>query len=254
MSSSLNHYTADVQVTDAVMHNKTPLSTSTFVSCRPGCQCDRCQGSDPGVLWPHGDVLQDHQWGSHPVSGCHSQRPWRHPDCHGDQCRSGDFPNCCRSCCRFYFGAGDCCCCACCRRRDFGCCCRGRRNTSSCSSASCFNSYQHCEAAATTETASVIDATASPAATTAVTDTTTATVAATVPSTPAPTLEGRWTRTARPSQWILPHRLRRLPLLQPLPLLPPRQVSRLPPRLRPQPAKTTHFRERPTSPPPWRAS
>ena len=30
MSSSLNHYTADVQVTDAVMHNKTPLSTSTF--------------------------------------------------------------------------------------------------------------------------------------------------------------------------------------------------------------------------------
>jgi hypothetical protein len=31
MSSSLNHYTADVQVTDAVMHNKTPLATSTFV-------------------------------------------------------------------------------------------------------------------------------------------------------------------------------------------------------------------------------
>jgi len=31
MSSSLNHYTANVQVTDAVMHNKTPLATSTFV-------------------------------------------------------------------------------------------------------------------------------------------------------------------------------------------------------------------------------
>ena len=30
MSSSLNHYTANVQVTDAVMHNKTPLATSTF--------------------------------------------------------------------------------------------------------------------------------------------------------------------------------------------------------------------------------
>ena len=44
---------------------------------------------------------------------------------------------------------------------------------------------------------SVIDATASPAATTAVTDTTTATVAATVPSTPAPTLKagGRGRKT-----------------------------------------------------------
>ena len=31
MSSSLNHYTANVQVTDAVMHNKTRLATSTFV-------------------------------------------------------------------------------------------------------------------------------------------------------------------------------------------------------------------------------
>ena len=30
MSSSLNHYTADVQVTDAVMHNKTPLAVSKF--------------------------------------------------------------------------------------------------------------------------------------------------------------------------------------------------------------------------------
>ena len=132
MSSSLNHYTANVQVTDAVMHNKTPLSHLDLLGCRPGCQCDRCQGPDPGVLWPHGDVLQDHQRSAYPVSFCRSECPWGDPDCHGHQYHLG-FPRC-HSCCRFYFGAGCCCCCSCgCRRT-------GCDSDGSCYASSC---YQH---------------------------------------------------------------------------------------------------------------
>jgi hypothetical protein len=57
MSSSLNHYTADVQVTDAVMHNKTPLSTSTFTvvvlaMAARGCRPRSSMGFTPCIGLP----------------------------------------------------------------------------------------------------------------------------------------------------------------------------------------------------------
>ena len=145
MSSSLNHYTADVQVTDAVMHNKTPLSTSTFTVAVLAANVTDAKALIQEFYGRTG-------MSSKIINGIHTLYRAATPNVPGAirtvtvtnvvlvTSPTAAVPVAASTSAPATAAAA-----ACCRRRDSGCCRRGRRNTSSCSSASCFNSYQHCD-------------------------------------------------------------------------------------------------------------
>ena len=123
MSSSLNHYTANVQVTDAVMHNKTPLATSTFVIAVLAANVTDAQALIQEFYGRSG-------MSSKMINGVHTLFRSAAPNVPG-AIRTVSVTNITlvpSYCCRFYFGAGCCCCRSCGRRRDSSCCRNGCRH------------------------------------------------------------------------------------------------------------------------------